>query len=95
MCIVAVSSKLAVTVTVTVTVVIVVEEAHACSDSYQVRHARARARGTRATSREDRMLIGKIYMLARSVTSKKSCALDGNPSCERVRAGDESEGENI
>jgi hypothetical protein len=44
--------------------------------------------------RVDEMLIG-IYV--RSVTSKKSCALDGNPSCEsesceRVRTGDESEG---
>ena len=38
------------------------------------------------------MLIG---ISIRSVTSKRSCALDGSPSCEseRVKANDENENE--
>jgi hypothetical protein len=46
--------------------------------------------GHRHRKREKRMLIG---ILIRSVTSKRSCALDGSPSGERVKTGDESEGE--
>ena len=65
-------------------ILVTVEEACAPSISYQVqtRH--------RHKKREKRMLIG---ILIRSVTSKKSCALDGSPSCERVRTGNESERE--
>ena len=55
---------------------VTVEEAVATSNSYQVqtRH--------RHRKREKRMLIG---ILIRSVTSKRSCALDGSPSCERIK----------
>ena len=65
-------------------VLVTVEEAWATSNSYQVQT------GHRYRKREKRMLIG---ILIRSVTSKRSCALDGSPSCERVKTGDESEGE--
>ena len=63
---------------------VTVEEAYATSNSYQVQT------GHRHRKREKRMLIG---ILIRSVTSKRSCALDGSPSGERVKTGDESEGE--
>ena len=53
-----------------------VVEACATSISYQVQT------GHRHRKREKRMLIGIISI--RSVTSKRSCALDENPSCERV-----------
>jgi hypothetical protein len=54
---------------------VIVEEACVTSISYQVqtRH--------RHKKREKRMLIG---ISIRSVTSKRSCALDDSPSCERV-----------
>jgi hypothetical protein len=65
-------------------IIIIVEEAYATSNSYQVQT------GHRHRKREKRMLIG---ILIRSVTSKSSCALDGSPSGERVKTGDESEGE--
>jgi hypothetical protein len=63
-----------------------VEEPWATSNSYQVQT------GHRHRQREKRMLIG---ISIRSVTSKRSCALDGSPSpsCERVRTGDESKRE--
>ena len=54
---------------------VTVEEARATSNSYQVQT------GHRHRKREKRMLIG---ISIRSVTSKRSCALDGSPSCERV-----------
>ena len=56
-----------------------VEEARATSNSYQVqtRH--------RNRKREKRMLM-LIGILIRSVTSKRSCALDGSPSCKRVES---------
>ncbi len=57
----------------------IVEEACVTSISYQVqtRHRQKKR------ERERRMLIG---ISIRSVTSKRSCALDGtsSPSCERV-----------
>ena len=46
--------------------------------------------GHRHGKREKRMLIG---ILIRSVTSKRSCALDGSPSCKRVEASDDIERE--
>ena len=52
-----------------------VEEPWATSSSYQVQT------GHRHRQREKRMLIG---ISIRSVTSKRSCALDGSPSCKRV-----------
>ncbi len=54
---------------------VAVEEACATSISYQVqtRH--------RHKKREKRMLIG---ISIRSDASKRSCAMDGSPSCERV-----------
>ena len=63
---------------------VTVEEAYATSNSYQVQT------GHRHRKREKRMLIG---ILIRSVTSKRSCALDDSPSCERVKANDENERE--
>ena len=56
---------------------VTVEEAWATSNSYQVQT------GHRYRKREKRMLIG---ILIRSVTSKRSCALDGSPSCKRVES---------
>ncbi len=56
---------------------VTVEEAWATSNSYQVQT------GHRHRKREKRMLIG---MLIRSVASKRSCALDDSPSCERVKS---------
>ncbi len=54
---------------------VTVEEAWATSNSYQVQT------GHRHRKIEKRMLIG---ISIRSVTSKRSCALDDSPSCERV-----------
>ncbi len=59
-----------------------VEEACATSNSYQVQT------GHRHRKKEKRMLIG---ISIRSVTSKRSCALDDSPSCEK--ANDENERE--
>ena len=56
---------------------VTVEEAWATSNSYQVQT------GHRHRKREKRMLIG---ILIRSVTSKRSCALDDSPSCKRVES---------
>ncbi len=55
---------------------VTVEEACATSISYQVQT------GHRHKKREKRMLIG---ISIRSITSKRSCALDDSPSCERVK----------
>ena len=52
-----------------------VEEPWATSNSYQVQT------GHRHRQREKRMLIG---ISIRSVTSKRSCALDVSPSCKRI-----------
>ncbi len=43
--------------------------------------------GTERERREKRMLIG---ISIRSVMSKRSCALDENPSCERVLSLEEA-----
>jgi hypothetical protein len=61
-----------------------VEEPWATSNSYQVQT------GHRHRQREKRMLIG---ISIRSVTSKRSCALDDSPSCKRVESSDENERE--
>ncbi len=55
-----------------------VEEAWATSNSYQVQT------GHRHRKTEKRMLIGILSI--RSVTSKRSCALDDSPSCKRVES---------
>jgi hypothetical protein len=65
-------------------ILVTVEEPWATSNSYQVQT------GHRHRQREKRMLIG---ISIRSVTSKRSCALDGSPSCESAKTSDENEEE--